>query len=76
MTLPDTVQSSDTNGHTWIPADERALIARDRARFFPTAHCNDFSAVLILLDRVDLCQLRKVIIVARFCRAPRRIAGA
>ncbi len=51
-----------------------ALTADDPGIFFTTPHFNGFPASLVELGRIDLETLDEVLVEARLCRAPRRLA--
>lgn len=53
---------------------KEALIADDPEVFFTIPHFQGYSAVLILLERIDLEILGEVITEAWFTRAPKRLA--
>jgi hypothetical protein len=52
-------------------ADKAVLLAADPDRFFTEPHYNGFPAVLVRLPSVSPAQLRKLIVDAWRCQAPR-----
>ena len=50
------------------------LVAGDPERFFTEPHYNGFPAVLVRLRAVTTAQLRKVLVDAWLCQAPREVA--
>ncbi len=55
---------------------KEALIADDPAVFFTTPHFDGYPAILVRLDRIDLDDLREVVVEAWLARAPKRLAKA
>src|SRR5262245_54535813 len=53
-------------------AEKAALLAGDPERFFTEPHYNGFPAVLVRLRVVTVAQLRKLIVDAWTCQAPRQ----
>jgi hypothetical protein len=51
-----------------------ALVADDPAVYFTTPHFNGYAAVLIQLDRIDLDELREVIVESWLTRVTKRMA--
>lgn len=56
--------------------DKEGLIGSNPEVFFTIPHFAGWPAVLVLLEKVDLEQLREVITDAWLCRAPKRLAAA
>jgi hypothetical protein len=56
--------------------DKRGLIGSNPDVFFTIPHFAGYSAVLVVLDMIELDQLREVITDAWLCRAPKRLAAA
>jgi hypothetical protein len=54
-------------------ADKAALLAGDPQLFFTEPHYNGFPAVLVRLPAVTRAQLRKLIVDAWRCQAPRQL---
>ena len=54
---------------------KQALIADDPEVFFTIPHFDGYSAVLVLLERIDLEILEEVITEAWFTRAPKRLTA-
>ena len=54
-------------------AEKAALLAGDPDRFFTEPHYNGFPAVLVRLKAVTRAQLRKMLVDAWRCQAPRRL---
>jgi hypothetical protein len=54
-------------------ADKAALLAGDPEVFFTEPHYNGFPAVLVRLPKVSRALLRKLIVEAWRCQAPRRL---
>jgi hypothetical protein len=57
-------------------AEKAMLLAGDPERFFTEPHYNGFPAVLVRLRSVTLAQLRKLLIEAWRCQAPRALVDA
>ena len=55
---------------------KEALLADDPAVLFTIPHLNGYPAVLVLLDLVELDELRELITDAWLSRAPKRLAAA
>jgi hypothetical protein len=55
--------------------EKALLIAGDPDRFFTEPHYNGFPAVLVRLPRVTPAQLRKLILDAWRCQAPRELVA-
>jgi len=55
-------------------AEKAVLLAGDPGRFFTEAHYDGFPAVLVRLPLVTPAQLRKLIVDAWCCQAPRELA--
>jgi hypothetical protein len=55
---------------------KEALIADDPRVFFTTSHFDGSAAVLARLERIELEELRELIMEAWFARAPTRLAQA
>jgi len=56
--------------------DKRGLIGSNPDVFFMIPHFENYPAVLLQLDRIDLEQLNEVLIESWLCRAPKRLAAA
>jgi hypothetical protein len=54
---------------------KEALIADDPSVYFTIPHFDGYSAVLVLLERIGLDELRELIVEAWLCRAPKRLAA-
>jgi hypothetical protein len=54
-------------------AEKAALLAGDPERFFTEPHYEGFPAVLVRLPRVTPAQLRKLVVDAWLCQAPRAL---
>jgi hypothetical protein len=54
---------------------KEALLQDPSGVFFTIPHFDNYAAVLVLLDEIDLDGLDEVIVEAWLCRAPRRLAG-
>jgi hypothetical protein len=54
-------------------AEKAALLAGDPDRFFTEPHYNGFPAVLVRLKAVTRAQLRKMLVDAWRCQAPRHL---
>ena len=54
-------------------AEKAALLAGDPARFFTEPHYNGFPAVLVRLPKVPRALLRKLVVDAWRCQAPRNL---
>jgi hypothetical protein len=57
------------------PEDKQGLIGSNPDAFFTISHFANYPAVLILLERISLEQLREVLTDAWLCRAPKRLAA-
>ena len=57
-------------------AEKAALLAGDPDVFFTEPHYNGFPAVLVRLPRVSRPLLRKLIVDAWLCQAPRKLVEA
>jgi hypothetical protein len=55
---------------------KEALLADDSGIYFTTSHFDDYPAILVRLDRIELDELREVVIEAWLTRAPRTLAKA
>jgi hypothetical protein len=56
--------------------EKLALLASDEEKFFTEPHYNGFPAVLVRLREVTRTELRKLIVAAWECQAPRpRVSG-
>ena len=55
--------------------DKRGLIRSNPEVFFTVPHYATYSAVLVLLEKISLEQLREVLTDAWLCRAPKRLAA-
>jgi hypothetical protein len=55
---------------------KEALLADDPTVYFTIPHFDGYSAVLVLLDRIELEDLNELIVEAWLCRAPKRLAAA
>jgi hypothetical protein len=55
---------------------KEALLAEDSHVFFTTDHFDGYPAILVLLERIALDELREVVVEAWLARAPRRLAAA
>ena len=55
--------------------DKRGLIGSNPSVFFMIAHFENYPAVLLQLDRIDVDQLNEVLIESWLCRAPKRLAA-
>jgi hypothetical protein len=55
---------------------KEALLADDPELFFTTSHFDGYAVVLVLLERIDVAELKELIVEAWLCRAPRRLAQA
>lgn len=53
-----------------------ALIESDPEVYFTIPHFDGYSAILVLLERIDLVELEEVIVEAWLLRAPKRLAAA
>jgi hypothetical protein len=54
---------------------KEALLQDPSGVFFTIPHFDNYAAVLVLLDEIDLDGLDEVIVEAWLCRAPKRLAG-
>lgn len=57
-------------------AEKAILLAGDPARFFTEPHYNGFPAILVRLRAVPPTQLRKLLVDAWSCQAPRHLLEA
>jgi hypothetical protein len=57
-------------------AEKATLLAGDPERFFTEPHYNGFPAVLVRLPSITSAQLRKLIVDAWACQAPRELVKA
>ena len=55
--------------------DKQGLIGSNPEAFFTIEHFANYPAVLVLLEKVSLEQLREVLTDAWLCRAPKRLAA-
>ena len=55
---------------------KEALIQDDPKLYFTIPHFDGYAAVLVRLERIDLEELREIVVEAWLCRAPRRLADA
>ena len=55
---------------------KEAVLADDPAVFFTTPHFNGFPAVLVQLEKINLEDLREVVVEAWLARAPKKLAQA
>jgi hypothetical protein len=55
---------------------KEALVADDPSVYFTIPHFDGYPAVLVLLERIGLEELRELIVEAWLCRAPKRLAAA
>jgi hypothetical protein len=55
---------------------KEALIQDDPELYFTTPHFDGYAAVLVRLERIDLEELREIVVEAWLCRAPRKLADA
>lgn len=55
--------------------DKQGLIGTSPDVFFTISHFEDYPAVLMLLEKIDLDQLEEVLTDAWLCRAPKRLAA-
>jgi hypothetical protein len=53
---------------------KEALLADDPTLYFTTPHFDGYPAILVLLDRIGLDDLRELIVEAWLARAPKRLA--
>jgi hypothetical protein len=53
---------------------KEALLAADPEKFFTTPHFEGFPAVLVLLEEIDVEELKELISEAWLARAPKRLA--
>jgi hypothetical protein len=53
---------------------KEALLAEDADVYFTTPHFDGYAAILVKLERIDLDDLKELIIEAWLVRAPRRLA--
>ena len=53
-----------------------ALIQSDPDVYFTIPHFNGYSAILVLLERIELEELEELIVEAWLLRAPKRLASA
>ena len=53
-----------------------ALVADDPDVYFTTPHFNGYPAVLVRLDRIDVAELRELLVEAWLAPAPKRLAQA
>ena len=53
-----------------------ALVADDPDVYFTTPHFNGYPAILVCLDRIDLAELRELLVEAWLARAPKRLGPA
>jgi len=54
--------------------EKAAILASNSRTFFTEDHYNGYSAVLVVLNRIDLEELRGLIVDAWLARAPKRLA--
>ena len=55
---------------------KEALLQSDPEIYFTTPHFDGYAAVLVRLERIDLEELREIVVEAWLCRAPERLADA
>jgi len=55
---------------------KEALLQDPSGVFFTIPHFDNYPAILVLLDEIDLDGLDEVIVEAWLCRAPKRVADA
>lgn len=55
---------------------KEALLADDPSVFFTTSHFDGYPAVLVLLDRISVADLREVVTEAWLARAPAKLAAS
>jgi hypothetical protein len=55
---------------------KEALVAFDPEMYFTTPHFDGYAMVLVQLERIDLDELKELIVEAWLVRAPRRLAKA
>jgi hypothetical protein len=53
---------------------KEALVADRPDVYFTTPHFDGYPAVLVVLDRIELAELRELIVEAWLARAPKRLA--
>jgi len=51
-----------------------AMLADDPETYFTTAHFDNYAIVLARLERIDVEELREVVVEAWLARAPKRLA--
>jgi hypothetical protein len=54
-------------------AAKQAMIESEPEVFFTIPHFEGYSAVLVLLERIDLAELEEVVVEAWLCRAPKKL---
>ncbi|MFC1421221.1 MmcQ/YjbR family DNA-binding protein [Streptacidiphilus cavernicola] len=52
-----------------------ALLAEDGEVFFTVPHFDGYPAILVLLERIGVAELKELIVEAWLLRAPKRLAG-
>jgi hypothetical protein len=55
---------------------KEALVADDPDVYFTTPHFNGYPAILVRLDRIEVAELRELLVEAWLARAPKRLAQA
>jgi hypothetical protein len=55
---------------------KEALLASEPEVFFTTSHFDGYPSVLVRLERIDLAELRELIVEAWLARAPKRLAAS
>jgi hypothetical protein len=51
-----------------------ALLADESGLFFTTSHFDGYAAVLVQLEKIDVGELREVVVEAWLAKAPKRVA--
>jgi hypothetical protein len=60
----------------WVPDQgaKEALLADEHGLYFTTSHFNGYSIILTELEKIDLPELRELLVEAWLTRAPKRLA--
>ncbi len=60
----------------WVPDQgaKEALLADEHGLYFTTSHFNGYSIILVELEKIDLPELRELLVEAWLTRAPKRLA--
>jgi hypothetical protein len=60
----------------WVPdrGAKEALLADGSGHYFTTSHFNGYSIILAELEKIDVPELRELLVEAWLARAPKRLA--